>query len=221
MGYNTNTKFKSTKFQTLREETDSIYLTVDEISALSKLDFTGNKKYETVRDLFLIACYTGMAYSDYSDIRKEHISGDFLKYKREKTGVQVTLYIRPELRAILEKYQYRLPKSYSNQKTNEYLKEIGQLVPELRETIGHTKTVGGKEIYSNVPKYSLLTSHTGRRSYATNEYLFGTPPLSIMATTGHKTEKSFMKYIRLSSDEHAKVVQLHHQTKGNSLKIVI
>ena len=221
LGYNTNTKFKSTKFQTLREETDSIYLTVDEISALSKLDFTGNKKYETVRDLFLIACYTGMAYSDYSDIRKEHISGDFLKYKREKTGVQVTLYIRPELGAILEKYQYRLPKSYSNQKTNEYLKEIGQLVPELRETIGHTKTVGGKEIYSNVPKYSLLTSHTGRRSYATNEYLFGTPPLSIMATTGHKTEKSFMKYIRLSSDEHAKVVQLHHQTKGNSLKIVI
>jgi integrase len=187
---------------------------------LSKLDFTGNKKYETVRDLFLIGCYTGMAYVDYSDIKKEHISGDFLKYKRQKTGVQVTLYIKPELRTILEKYNYHLPKSYSNQKTNEYLKEIGKLVPELKLMIEHSQTVGGKTVHTIVPKYTLLTSHTGRRSYATNEYLFETPVQSIMATTGHKTEKSFMKYIRLSSNEHAKVVQLHHQTKVNILKRV-
>jgi len=220
LGYNTNTKFKSAKFQTLREEVDTIYLKETEITALSKLDFTGNKKYETVRDLFLIGCYTGMAYTDYSDIKKEHISGDFLKYKRQKTGVQVTLYIKPELRTILEKYEYHLPKSYSNQKTNEYLKEIGKLVPELKETVEHTQTIGGKTVHTIVPKYNLLTSHTGRRSYATNEYSFGTPVLSIMATTGHKTEKSFMKYIRLSSDEHAKVVQLHHQTKQNNLKVV-
>ncbi len=220
LGYNTNIKFKSAKFQTLREDVDTIYLTETEITALSKLDFAGNKKYETVRDLFLIGCYTGMAYTDYSDIKKEHISGDFLKYKRQKTGVQVTLYIKPELRTILEKYAYHLPKSYSNQKTNEYLKEIGKLVPELKEIVEHSQTIGGKTVHSKVPKYSLLVSHTGRRSYASNAYLYGTPILSIMATTGHKTEKSFMKYIRLSSDEHAKVVQLHHQTKRNVLKVV-
>lgn len=221
LGYNTNTKFKSTKFQTLREEVDTIYLTENEIQQLADLDLSNNKKYDVVRDLFLIGCYTGMAYTDYSNIRKENITGDFLKYKRQKTGVQITLYIKPELRAILEKYDYNLPKSYSNQKTNEYLKEIGVMVEELKKEHEYSQTIGGKTINAKVPKYTLLTSHTGRRSYATNEYLFGTPVLSIMATTGHKTEKSFMKYIRLTSDEHAKVIQMHHLNKTTELKKIV
>lgn len=221
LGYNTYTTYQSSKFKTLREEVDTIYLTKDEINALSELDLSNNKKYETVRDLFLIGCYTGQAYTDYSNITKNNISNKFIKYNRQKTGVGVSIPIRTELRAILEKYKYNLPKSYSNQKTNEYLKEIGKLIPNLLLPVEHSKTIGGKKIISEKPKYELLTTHTARRTFASNEYLNGTPVLSIMALTGHKTEKSFMKYIRLNSDDHAKLVQLYWEKEEiNKLKVV-
>lgn len=58
-------------------------------------------------------------------------------------------------------------------------------------------------------KWEMISSHTARRSFATNEYLAGTPTLTIMAITGHKTEKSFLRYIKLTSAEHAKLLRAH------------
>jgi integrase len=54
-----------------------------------------------------------------------------------------------------------------------------------------------------MPKYDLITSHTGRRSFCTNMYKRGLPTLMIMSISGHKTEKSFLKYIKVRQEEHA------------------
>ena len=90
---------------------------------------------------------------------------------------------------ILEKNKGRLPKPISIQKNNEYLKEIGQKIPLLKAAFVKSMTKEGIKKKSIYQKWEMITSHTARRSFATNEYLAGTPTLTIMAITGHKTEK--------------------------------
>ena len=68
-------------------------------------------------------------------------------------------------------------------------------------------------------KWELLSSHTGRRSFATNEYLAGTPSITIKAITGHKTEEAFLRYIKLTPNEHA-ILLKQHWDKRNKLKAV-
>ena len=206
-GYNKNRDFQSKRFKVLREEVDSIYLNDGEIELLAKLNLSKNKRLETVRDLFLVGCFTGQSFADYSHMTKSSYDGKFIKYRRKKGSDEIVLAIKPQLKKILEKYDYNLPKSLTNQKTNEYLKEIGAMLPILNINVSHTYTKGGKTVTMDKPKYQLISTHTGRRSFASNEYLNGTPVLSIMQLTGHKTESSFMKYIRLSSEDHAKVIQ--------------
>ena len=85
---------------------------------------------------------------------------------------------------------------------NDYLKEIGKLA-EINEPVQISITRGGKTAKEMFKKYELITTHTARRSFATNAYLMDIPSISIMKITGHKTEKSFMKYIRISQEENA------------------
>ena len=74
---------------------------------------------------------------------------------------------------------------------------------EINEPILLQRTKGTLTYAETKPKYDLVTSHTARRSFATNAYLAGLPPISIMKITGHKTESSFMKYIKISEKENA------------------
>jgi len=70
-------------------------------------------------------------------------------------------------------------------------------------------TKGGKRITEAHPKWELVTSHTARRSFATNLYKSGFPSISIMGITGHRTEKAFLKYIKVTPEEHAMLLQKH------------
>jgi len=89
----------------------------------------------------------------------------------------------------------------------------------LHQVSSKTITKGGVKVTNNHQKWERLTTHTARRSFATNEYLAGTPTITIMAITGHKTEKAFLKYIKLTSSEHA--IMLKEQwIKRNNLKAV-
>jgi integrase len=218
-GLNKNLSFKSKRFVTVRENSDSIYLNEQELKALENLNLSNNKRLEKVRDLFLIGCYTGLRYSDYSRITSEHLKGDFIEITQTKTGDRVVIPIHPTIKGILKKYNGQLPKSYSNQKTNQSLKEIGKQLPELQKTVLISYTKGGLTVNENFAKWQLLTTHTARRSFATNEYLAGTPTLTIISTTGHRSEKSFLKYIKLSSKDHAKILK-QQWIERNNLKAV-
>jgi integrase len=227
-GINKNLTFRSKYFVKPSEETKSIYLTETELQELEALDLSGNKRLDNVRDLFLVGCYTGLRYSDYSILKPEQIQDGFIETTQKKTGDPVVIPVHPTVERILAKYGGRLPRSISNQKTNDYLKELGATVPEgreepvLNETISKTVTKGGKEVTHTYKKWELLTTHTARRSFATNEYKAGTPAITIMAITGHKTEKAFMRYIKLTPKEHAKILQLQWQErrKSHELKAV-
>lgn len=203
--FNTNLDYQNSKFKSISEQTDSIYLTETELDKIYKHDFSENKKLERVRDLFIIGCNTGLRFSDFSELRRENIQGDYLKVKTKKTGATVVIPIHAVVKEIFDKYaesENGLPMPCSNQKMNEYLKDVGKEV-KLNEMITITKTKGNAQVQEQLAKYKLITTHTARRSFATNNYKkYGNAHL-IMQITGHKTEVSFFKYIKQTKEESA------------------
>ena len=205
--YTDNMKFKHKKFAFNEEETDHVYLTEAELTKLYKLNIS-NKKLEEVRDLFIFGAWVGLRFSDFSNIKKENIiqiEGDyFIKMITQKTKELVIIPCNPVVMEIFEKYAdrpNRLPKTISNQKFNDYIKDVCKLA-------GFNE----KGRVSSRPKdilADLVSSHTARRSFATNYYLQGFPTLDLMKITGHKTERSFLKYIRVSKLDTAKRLSAH------------
>jgi integrase len=92
---------------------------------------------------------------------------------------------------------------------NAYLREFTAMVPSLQDRVSVSSTVAGVRRYVTKAKAELVTTHTARRSFATNLYRAGVPTRTIMAITGHQTEQAFRLYIRLNADEHADILQLY------------
>lgn len=98
---------------------------------------------------------------------------------------------------------------------NKYLKQIGELAG-LNDIVIKVRSKGTTRVEQRLPKYQLITTHTARRSFATNLFKKGVPSRVIMLITGHKTEKSFNSYIKINSDENAELL-LSYLSNGNLL----
>lgn len=203
LGFTDNMQFKHKKFSVQEDQTDAVYLTDKEITRIYKLDLSENKKLERAKDLFVFGCYVGLRFSDYSTIKPENIvniEGEpFIKIVTTKTKDLVIIPCNPIVLQIFEKYKDNhnsLPRSYSNQKFNEYIKEVCEKA-ELNDT-GRLSTDLEKKLYE------CVSSHTARRSFCTNLYLDGFPTIEIMKISGHKTETAFLKYIKVSKLDSAK-----------------
>lgn len=190
------------------EETDSIALNEDELKKLYDYDFSDDPRLERVRDLFLVGCWTGLRFSDVTRIRKENIKDGFIDITQSKTFGQVIIPLHHVFKEIWDKYGGNLPCDISNQKFNEYIKEVCKKVG-LKDGVLKSITRGGKRTTTRYEKWQLVSSHTARRSFATNLYKSGFPSISIMQITGHKTETAFLKYIKVSKQEHARLLAEH------------
>jgi integrase len=204
--YHTNQKYKSKSFIKLQNDSDNIYLDKAQLTSLERLDLSCKARLDRIRDLFLVGCWTGLRFSDFNNINAKHIQGEFLEIVTQKTGEVVIIPIHSTIKNIMYKYkdltQNALPPPISNVKMNKYLKELGEHagfdeIHQIREY------KGGKITILNKPTYSLISTHTARRSFATNMYLLGVPSITIMGITGHRTEKAFLKYIKVTPKEHA------------------
>ena len=210
-----------------KREKDNIYLNEAEIQQLFEMKLEG--KLAGVRDLFLIGCFTGLRFSDYSKIKRENIqpvehNGKAVKclvMTTQKTKQRVVLpLVNPMLLAILERHNWQAPKRISNQKLNDYLKELGKLAGFSQE-VEVNRYVAGEHIKQTFQKWQLMTTHTARRSFATNAYKRGVPIPDIMKFTGHTTTQSFLKYIKVTSEESAVILSEHDFFTGKSpLKLV-
>ncbi len=196
-------KLVELEFDTRREDTDSIYLTESEILELMNVSDFESPIHEHIRDVFVIGCFTGMRFSDYSVIDPTSIRNNRLEIVQKKTGNKVTIPIHLEVVKILEKYNYLLPQVPPNNEFNRIIKIVGEKLPSLHTPFTKQITYG-RELKELVAlKYTYLQTHTARRSFCSNEYLKGTDPMIIMAISGHKSHKSFMRYIKVSGDEFA------------------
>lgn len=222
-GYNSNFAYKMKKFKTFNVPVENIYLNESELDELLNLDLTDEPTYDKVRDLFLVGCWTGLRFSDFSNIKPENIDGDFIEITTQKTAEPVVIPIHATVKKIMKKYkgQYEnsLPPAISSQKMNDYLKEIGKKLDTLKIPVSTSNTKGGLYVTATNPKHDLITTHTARRSFASNLYIKGFPAQQIMKITGHKTERAFMKYIKITPKESAKVLQSFWQQE-NKLKVV-
>ncbi len=212
-GFNTNYDFRKKKFRTFRSTADSVYLTLPEIKKIYTLDLTCRPGLERVRDLFLIGCYTGLRFSDLSRISPANLLQKDDKYyisiRTQKTGHQVMIPLNSVAVDIIQRYNEQVPPAIANQKFNEYLKEIGEKAG-LTHEIQVTRMKGGMMITRTEFKYNLITTHTARRSFATNAFLSGVPALAIMKITGHKSESAFMAYIKAGQEENAITLTNHN-----------
>ena len=220
-----------TNFQTLQKgfkimscESDTIYLTHKEIEAIEKLDLSAPKdaQLDICRDVFLVGVETLQRYSDYHRIGKENIiilpnKTKAVTLRQQKTNAKVVIPCTPRLARILAKYNNELSRTYS-QMVNDNIKLIC-LRAKITQKIEHTSIKGAKRVTEIVPKYTLVTTHTARRTGATLMYLDGMDLLTIMKFTGHETEAEFLKYIRVTAEENAirlSKMKYFNQTHGKT-----
>jgi len=203
-GLTKNVFFRSRRFKRLEEESTSIYLNKEELQTLTNLDLSKNERLDKIRDLFIVGCYTGLRFSDLTQLKIENINKQksVIKVRTQKTDETVIVPIKKIVGQIIDKYEGHLPTTISNEKMNEYLKELGEKA-KLTDKVEIIMTKGGERKREILKKHDLITVHTARRSFATNGYLEGVPTISLMKITGHRTEKSFLKYIKISQEDNA------------------
>lgn len=205
-GYDVHRAYRQRGFKKITEDTTSIYLTMQELEMLQALDLSAHPPgMALTKDLFLIGCFTGLRVSDLNRLQAaELVESSGVKcfsFAHQKTGVQVLIPIHPVVQSILERHGGP-PRPQNDQIINRNLKRLGRLM-ELNEAVQVERTVGGEKMSETASKWSLLTSHCARRSFCTNNYLMGTDTLTIMAISGHKTERSFRRYLKLGPEQYA------------------
>lgn len=185
------------------EDSFSVYLSMNEITRIYY--FRGlTKKQERIKDLFVVGCLTALRYSDYSSLTRENFNGNYIHKVTKKTGKRVVIPIHDYVREIFNKYDGEISSGLSLQHFNRYLKSITKKIG-LDSEVTYSYTRGGVTVTETKQKWELISSHTARRSAATNMYLTGRmKTFEIMSLTGHTTEKSFFRYIRVTGDDISK-----------------
>lgn len=213
-----NLKFKSRKFKIPKEEVFNIHLNEDELEKLFSLDLTDKKHLDTARDLFLTGCWTGLRISDVRKINEQKVvSKDFIRIQTGKTEHDVEIPFNAKLRAILEKHSYNVPRM-SDQKLNDYIKIVAEMAG-LTNIETYTVQKNRKKVTETKPKYQMISTHTARRSFATNRYEEGLNLITIMSITGHKTQTAFMRYIKTDAATHRKKLKEHFIRTGQHLSV--
>lgn len=206
-----NIVFRNKKFKVLEEETDTIYLSDEELERMLALDLSNKPGLDLARDNFLLDCYIGLRIADFKNLKKDHIIEvqgiKMISITMQKTENPVKIPLHKNAIKILEKYDYEI-KTHTDQAMNRKIKEIGKLA-EINEEFLATLTRAGKRVTTTHKKYEKITNHTARRSFATNLYYAEVPTISIMKMTGHKSESSFLKYIRVNEEENALKIAQH------------
>jgi len=213
-----NKEFKLSEFYSPTNKTKDIYLNEQEINLIYNHKF-GTDYLDNARDWFIIGLRTGLRISDFLKLTKKNLADGFIEKQTVKTDFPVIIPIHEQVQAILDKRDGKFPREISDQKFNEYIKKVckdvkieevveGAKMDEVKvKENGKNVTIFRKKM-SKYPKYELVTSHICRRSFATN--LYGKiDTLTIMKITGHKTERQFLDYIKITPKEYAEKLRAY------------
>ena len=203
-------KFKSTQKKI-------IFLTWDELNRLREFKIPSNKQaLERVRDVFLFQCFTGLRYSDVFNLRRSDIKGDHIEVTTVKTSDSLIIELNNHSKAILDKYKDvvfendKVLPVITNQKMNDYLKELAEMAG-IDEPVRQTYYKGNERIDDVTPKYALLGTHAGRRTFICNALALGIPPQVVMKWTGHSDYKAMKPYIDIADDIKANAMSKFNQ----------
>lgn len=194
-----------------RAKVEKIYLSFDELDQIEQIDNSKlTDSLDNAKDWLIISCYTGQRVSDFMRFSDEQIrveEGKYLiEFTQKKTGKNMTVPLHPKVLEILRKRNGKFPYPISDQKYNDYIKDVcreakitqkvkGSKMKEIKPKSGIFRKNSG-----TFEKYELVSSHIGRRSFATNFY-GKIPTTYLIYVTGHATESMFLNYIGKSNKD--------------------
>lgn len=180
-----------------------IYLTDGDMEKMREYKFAQNEKYlERVRDVLLFCCFTGLRYSDVANLRRDDVRDGCIHVVTQKTSDGLRIELNRHSRAILAKYEGesyidgRALPVISNVKMNEYLKELGRRVG-IDEPVRIVSFRGNQRMEQVFPKWQLLTTHCGRRTFVVTALRLGIPSEVIMKWTGHSAFSAMRPYVKI------------------------
>ena len=159
-----------------------------------------------------------------ANLKQTDISGDILYITTQKTHDRLPININSFARGILDKYKdskfpygQALP-VITNQKMNDYIKDLCELC-EINEPITSVCYRGGQREETIKPKYNLMGTHAGRRTFICFALSSGIPPQVVMKWTGHKDYKAMKPYIDIAEKVKAEQMAIFEKgLKGESEK---
>lgn len=231
-GYNTNTAFQSFTPKLKTAPKQVVFLEWNELmkvlnyeipedgTVVTLCDASGKEYTKTVhasnslritRDIFCFCCFTSLRFSDAANLKRSNIIGGSLTITTIKTADTITIELNKYALSILERYAdadfngFALP-HITNQRMNMYIKDLCELC-EINRPITHTYYRGAERIEETMPKYELIGTHTGRRTFICNALMLGIPAEIVMKWTGHADYKSMKPYIDVTNDAKAKAMK--------------
>ncbi|MDY6026397.1 tyrosine-type recombinase/integrase [Bergeyella zoohelcum] len=199
--------FKVPTINMPKEITTAVFTTEAEIDLLANMDLSLTEKLCRVRDVYIIQAYTGLRFSDMIKViqspqsyYKEQDGNAYFYLKSTKTDQDLLIPLKKIVVDILVRRNFKFGKPFTLHHYNKRLKELFKSVG-INETMVKYITIGGERKEIHLEKWKMISSHTARRSFATNAYLKGVPTSFIRKITGHTTEESLLRYIRANNHE--------------------
>lgn len=230
-GFNSNTAYQTFSPKLKAAQRQVVFLEWDELmrvfnyevpedgAVVTLHDADGKEYAKTVhasnglkisRDIFCFCCFTSLRYSDASNLKRANITDNALTITTVKTADTITIELNKYARAILSRYDgkdlngYALP-HITNQRMNKYLKELCELC-EINQPVTRTYYRGAERIDETMPKYEVVGTHTGRRTFICNALMLGIPAEIVMKWTGHADYKSMKPYIDIANKAKAEAM---------------
>jgi integrase len=199
-GYNKNRDYE--KFKSKSHDIDIIYLTFDELIKLYSHNFESSRLNHT-KDFYCFGCFTGLRFSDLSQLGSANISESHISISIQKTKTQNHIIkLNQFSKEILDKYKgtiYEPLPNISIQKFNDYIKECCEIV-EINNPVTITSYVGANKVQKTLPKHQLITSHTARKTFITNSLLLGMEPKAIKQIANIKKDEVLNKYMKITEE---------------------
>ena len=216
-GVHQNNAYDSYKPKLKSTQKKIIFLTWKELNKLREFEIPAAKQaLDRVRDVFLFQCFTGLRYSDVFNLRRSDIKGGHIEVTTVKTSDSLIIELNNHSKVILDKYKDvafeddKVLPVITNQKMNDYLKELAELAG-IDEPVRQTYYRGNERIDEVTPKYTLLGTHAGRRTFICNALALGIPPQVVMKWAGHSDYKAMKPYIDIADDIKANAMSKFNQ----------
>ena len=218
-GYTDNTALSRVTWA--QREPDVLTLTVAELAALESLPLAMGSRLEKARAWFLLACYTGLRYSDLVSIKPQHLRPAtptlpaHLRLTAKKTravvNVPLTALALDIVNRLLAGELASIKKNpITNPVLNRFLKELGQLAG-IDSPVEVIRYRGGIADVATAPKYERLTVHTARRTFVTLNLGKGMSAEFVMKLSGHTSYKAFQRYVNLTPQRVAEEFARFHE----------
>ena len=199
--YHTNRDYQEFTFN-YNVKTAFVYLTSEERLKIENLNLSENKRLENVRDVFILACYTGLRYSDLENLKTANIQNDLFVFTAKKNQKQQIIPFTTQSKKIIDKYKDKpdFLNVISNQNFNEYLKEIGEIA-EINTPFEKVIFRKNNRVEKTAPKYEFITTHTARRTFGTLYLQDGGDIVILKEIFGHSKIETTMRYLQYTASD--------------------